>query len=550
MGWCKAAATVPSLIRAFQDIGVKFSTPADAGIPAKMVYPNRLDFSPRAGFAWRLTSGRLPTSLRGGYGLFRFPLALRQFAAQMRGTPPMDARFSMDWGSASRTPDGFSNYLLRSVPTVFAGVNSRDILDPNMTPDISPGGFTVGYFDPHQPTSRNHQWNLTLERELLENTVFRAGYVGTHGAALDQWLELNGQPNNYVWMVRTGLPAPTGRYAGTARRLFDQTTYGSITKYVKTGYANYNSLQLEVLRRYSRGYGFQFIYVMANSFRTQGGNNTGTVEATVGDPGIYLPGAVPEDPGQRSRFLTYVRDTAIPKQRLRWNWLVDLPIGRGKRLFGNPSGWKQRAIGGWQIAGSGSGRSKYFDLPTGNWGPIGPVELYGKKYPIQDCRSGQCVPGYLWYNGYIPANRINSYDAQGRPNGVMGVPSGYRPAHQPLNPIPANGGSPADPNFALYETNNTFLTLKDGSVIRTGMDTGLHPWRNQFQPAPWGWGLDASIFKTIPVTERVFLRFNADVFNVLNHPGVPGVDNATGIVSLRTSANDPRQVQLTLRLTW
>jgi hypothetical protein len=58
--------------------------------------------------------------------------------------------------------------------------------------------------------------------------------------------------------------------------------------------------------------------------------------------------------------------------------------------------------------------------------------VYGYKYPIQDCRSGNCFPGYLWWNGYIPANRINSVDASGKPNGIMGVPADYKPAQAPL----------------------------------------------------------------------------------------------------------------------
>ena len=66
--------------------------------------------------------------------------------------------------------------------------------------------------------------------------------------------------------------------------------------------------------------------------------------------------------------------------------------------------------------------------------PANPIEIYGYKYPIEDCTSGACFPGYLWWNGYIPANRINSMDAQGRPNGIMGVPANYKPAATPLIP--------------------------------------------------------------------------------------------------------------------
>jgi hypothetical protein len=36
----------------------------------------------------------------------------------------------------------------------------------------------------------------------------------------------------------------------------------------------------------------------------------------------------------------------------------------------------------------------------------------------------------------------------------------------------------------------------------------------------------------------------------MNNPGTPGVEAGTGLVSLRTSANAPRQLQLTLRVIW
>jgi len=37
---------------------------------------------------------------------------------------------------------------------------------------------------------------------------------------------------------------------------------------------------------------------------------------------------------------------------------------------------------------------------------------------------------------------------------------------------------------------------------------------------------------------------------VLNMPGLPQPNAATGILSLRNSAQAPRQLQLTLRLMW
>jgi len=61
--------------------------------------------------------------------------------------------------------------------------------------------------------------------------------------------------------------------------------------------------------------------------------------------------------------------------------------------------------------------------------------------------------------------------------------------------------------------------------------------------------MDASIFKVFPITERVNLRVNVDVFNALNEQGSinPG---AAGVENTLSSGNTPRQIQLTARLTF
>jgi hypothetical protein len=539
--------TSPVIVSQFTRIGVKFITPDQAGLPDTMMYSNPYDFGPRAGFAYRLASGRRSTVLRGGYALYGFPIPLRTFNARMRSNAPTNARFTQSYTAAAQSPDGLPNYLLRSVPTVVAGVNSRNVLNINEPGGVTRGSFRTSYFDPHQPTSRAHEWNFTVEREIADNVVLKAGYVGTYGVRMDQFYTFNEQPNDYVWFTNTGLPLPTGEFAPVVRRNFDQTSYGDIEVYSKIGSSKYNGVQLEVQRRYSKGYGFQAFYVMSNAFKAGGdGWSSDLLQA----PNMFLKGAVPEDLHERNYFLNYRRDIDIPKHRVRWNWIADLPFGKGKPLAGNAGPWLDGLVGGWQIAGFGTVRSNYWALPTGNWGALGLIEVYGKKYPIEDCRSGQCIQGYLWYNGYIPAHRINSVDSQGRPNGVMGVPQNYRPSSVPVFPTPANGGSAADPNFAFYESNTVFVRLQNGALQRTTLNTNLHPWRNQFLPGPRSWGLDASLFKNIPIDERFALRFNADFFNVLNMPGLGQPNSATGIISLQNSLNPARQLQLTLRLSW
>jgi len=444
---------------------------------------------------------------------------------------------------------------MRSVPTIIAGQNSRNAVSLDTTSGLNRGSANASYFAQNQPDSRVQDWNLTLEKEVLANTVVRAGYVGNRSSNLEQFFQYNNSTNDYIWYRTTGLPTPTGEFASVARRSFDQTVYGTIEEYRMTGWGNYHGAQFEVERRYSNGIGFQLFYVVGNNMAAGGQNWSGS--SVIPELNMFMPGAVPQDLDERNRFLNYQRDTSVPKHRVNWNWIVDLPFGKGKPVLGNAGGFLDRIVGGWQVAGLGSLRSTYFALPSSNTGiyPNGnKVETYGYKYPIEDCTSGTCYPGYLWWNGYIPQNRINSVDANGKPNGIMGVPADYRPAGEPMIPwgstaLPPN--APAGTNVSqFWDTNTVWIPLNNGEVRRTTFNDGLHPWRQQYLPSTRQWGLDASLFKTIPITERMFVRFNADFFNVLNHPGNPTGVGANGVLSTRASGSSPRVTQLTVRLHW
>lgn len=535
----------PAIVSAYTNIGVKYITPKQAGLPADLIYPDPWNILPRSGFAYKLTSGAKPTVLRGGFGIFAYPPPVRNFYANLRQSAPFVATFNDLFNDASTSPDGKANYALRSVPQYVAGVNTSNLISYNNLPTISRGGFSTYYMDPHQPTTRVPEWNMTLEREIYYHIVARAAYVGNHGYNLEQWAVFNQSPSSYIWYATTGQPLPTGAYASVATRNFDQTTYGPIYRYQKSGWSNCSGIQLGLERRY-KSVGFQFFYVMSNALRA-GGN--GWTDDPLPDTNVFMPGAVPTDPQERNRFLNYSRDTEIAKHRVRWNWLVDLPAGRGKKFGHNAGRLTDSLIGGWQLAGFGNLRSNYWSLPTDHWGTFGQIQIYGTKYKIEDCRSGTCFPGYLYWNGYIPANRINSYDAQGRPNGVMGVPSSYKPAYTPLIPMPATP-IPGDPNAPYYDTDTVWVKMANGQLQRVTYNSNLHPWRNQVVPGPMSFNVDASLFKNVRITERVNLRINADFFNVFNMPGLSQPDSSTGILSLQLSAQSPRQLQLAMRLSW
>ncbi|HWQ52048.1 MAG TPA: TonB-dependent receptor [Bryobacteraceae bacterium] len=543
-----AGNMLPAVAYKYQALGLKYTTPEAAGLPSNLVRKNLLDFGPRLGFAYRLGSSNHPTVIRGGYSIFAYPESLRLLQGNAANTLPTRGTVTYNPNLAELSPDGLPNYWLRSVPTVIAGVNSANILPTDTVVGITRGGSPFYYADPDQPTARAHEWSLMVEREVFGNTVVKTGLVGTHGARMAQYYSYNENPPAYVWYATTGEPLPTGEYANVARRPFENTVLGTIQRYGKTGWSNNSSFQIELEHRYSKGYAYQIFYVMSNAMRVAG---DGWRDDTLPAVNQYMPGTVPTDLHERNKLLFYRRDAAIPKHRVNWNFLFDLPFGKGKKFGGSAGRALDTLIGGWQIAGYGQLYSRYWQLSAGRNYNTTEVEWYGKKYPIQDCRSGVCQDGYLMFNGYIPANRINSYDANGKPNGVMGVPSNYKPYGTPLWPTPANGGSPSDPLWGFYDTNTVWLPMKNGSVQRVGLGGYVEPMQNQFFLGPMQWNMSASAFKSVKLTEKVGLRINMDFLeNVFNMPGQTMPSGGDGVATTKSSSNPARVLQMTLRLTW
>jgi len=545
--------TFPSIVNRLTEMGMKFKTYDQAGLPKHMINTSKDGWGPRLGFAYRVGDGAKSFVMRGGYRISYFHFVMGGWAARMRMNAPMTARFYGDGDpeQAAYSPDGIGNYLLRTVPVYISGQNTKDLVQPTNAKSLARGCCGVSYFNTDMPDPRVQDWNLTFEKEIMSSTVARAGYFGNHSTRLEQLYQYNNATPDYIWYKTTGKPLPTGEYSQVARNFFDQTTYGTIERWQNTGWGNSNGIQLELERRYSKGLAYQLFYVMDNALMAGGGGYSGT--SPIPEVNQFMPGEVPTDLNARNKLLNYQRDTGIPHHRVRWNFLVDLPFGKGKPLLGNAGAWLNRLVGGWQVAGMGSLASTYTSLSSSYFSTGTKVEVYGYKYPIQDCTSGTCYPGYLWYNGYIPAYRINSTDAKtGKPNGYMGFPADYKPAVQPLWPYPADylsRSAATDPMYGYYGGNTLWVPLTDGSVQRTSW-TGLAPLRQQYLPSVRQWGLDASMFKMVPITERFNARLNVDFFNVLNHPGNPNSVGGTGMLSTRNSGSGARVLQLTVRLTW
>jgi hypothetical protein len=100
------------------------------------------------------------------------------------------------------------------------------------------------------------------------------------------------------------------------------------------GLANYDALQIQLTKRFSKGLSFLASYtwgkVIENASSNYGGpghQDARNLNADRGPAGIDL----------RQRFVT--------------SWLYELPFGRGKQFLSNASGIANQFVGGWQLGG-------------------------------------------------------------------------------------------------------------------------------------------------------------------------------------------------------
>jgi hypothetical protein len=576
--------TTQAILTNLQNIGVRFETPADAGFPAADAENNN-QFEPRVGFAWQPFGGKYGTVLRGGYGKYVFPTALRSSWQQMFAGFPFVQNYTQNYNSAAQSPDGMSNYLVRNPQNVVMGVNSQSVVNTSTTNSIVPGQSIIA-LSPHYPPDVAQETSLTIEQPLKGNSALRVSWVWTHGSDLDQTYAVNQAMSPFVWEMSTGTPVPTGgasaigtsQYATTALNPYNNITYGGMSYYGKTGYSNDNALQVNYQRLFHHGIAYQIFYVWQKAFTGDGtvsnpqdylgvaGTAPNTTFAPLaGGSAITSGGTPPARPAgspswQTWRGLTdweqYVVNAGNPKQQVQFNGIVDLPFGKGKRFMGNAHGFLNQLVGGFQIAGDGSIMSQYFAPTSTNWGPTNPIKVYKHGLPIKDCRSGTCLSSYEWFNGYLAPTVLPAPLGTCTTKCVEGLPADWVPFQTPINNTPgtANYG-----NNNVQVSSPALLASNKGNPVTVAYSpgpSGNNPFSKTVIPGPINWTADLSLFKVFPITERVNFRVNLDAFNVFNVQGYnnPSATDGTELVQPggvgASSHNTPRQLQLTARLTF
>jgi hypothetical protein len=294
----------------------------------------KVDWEPRIGLAWDLT-GHAKTVLRMMGGVYHAPRVGGGTggASSLGGNPPLQRTFTVNFGNIDN--------LVNLVSTALN----------------SPSAVSAVEVNSNTPTSYNV--SLGIQQDIGFQTVLEVSYVGSFTRHLGERRNINQVPDTAKWIdvhpenrnpfsaVTSNGPHKVGTLADNFLRPY--RGYGDINLTMWSGSSNYNALQIQVNRRYTRGLQYGMAYTWSKTFDYA---NDDSSDVNSGRP-YKAFNYGPADFDQTHIFsVSYIYD--IPNLSLHWDHAVV------RALFDR-----------WQISGItgyASGKPKTFGSGTGlNW---------------------------------------------------------------------------------------------------------------------------------------------------------------------------------------
>lgn len=307
-GWNEAYGRAPNYL--FDSNGVIQSTPV-VGNATFTVNKAKFLPSPRIGVAWSPFSKK--TVIRAGFGMY----------------------YSLNDAISYRVTQSapFNSVLvLKNVPV--SSINIVPGAAPPSGSKVSPAGV-----QPDLDTPTVISYSLKIEREITPNTTFSVGYVGSHGYHGLLSIDANVPAHT---ICPTGCPAnyPAGIYYYPTATLANPNV-ANTTHWFSWGNNSYNSLQVDVTRRFSHGLQFRGVYSFAKSLD----DGSSLANAISGSTNAFNQN--PLDPKS-----DYGRSSFDIRHSVVVSATYDLPFGRQKDS--GLKSWYNRLVGDWQVSGIGS----------------------------------------------------------------------------------------------------------------------------------------------------------------------------------------------------
>jgi Carboxypeptidase regulatory-like domain len=270
---------------------------------------------PRVGFAWSMGND---TVVRGGFGIYALTWSMDDYGQGV-------GIGNNSTGSASDTTGGVSPVTTLSGPGVNLQTGNTPL--PYLVTNRSStayNGQNVPYNQYDLPVAKMYQWTASVERKFGTNMAGEVAYVASHGANLAFPSDLNQIPESRL--------SPAFSQANTPYPQF-----GTIQGNLGESVSNYNSLQMQFQRRFTRGLTFNGNYVWSHFLDDQDSAGWGGRGGTQVYQNAYNPGA------------NYGSSNFDQRNAIKGSVVYELPVGRG-RQFLNTNPYLDAVVGGWQTA--------------------------------------------------------------------------------------------------------------------------------------------------------------------------------------------------------
>jgi hypothetical protein len=525
---------------------------------AKVLGPgDHNNFGPRLGFAWSpLASNKL--SVRGGFGVSYEGTLYNQLS---------NSRWNLPFYSFNLA----YNFLVGDVNNVVYGPSTMDangtvVFDPSQKPSFigpatNPGqgvgvqavGNLVGW-DPNNPNlgaltaipdpagMRDpyvYSFFFGIQQEITPNTMLEVNYVGSAGHKLFRAADFNNarggrlpipgmclevQGETVCSNRDTTINPVTGNFVNAPGSV--NPNYGSLRVWENAVNSSYNSLQVSATHRGKRGLTLAAHYTWGHSIDESSDWGAGggvSINGFAAGDAYNLDVAHPE--------LDRGNSTFDFRHRLVLSEVWELPWRQDQRgLFGH-------FLGGWQF-------NSIWSLQSGaHWTAFqnGPRDLR--------CSGGSEEGASANSAGGASA----CLDGGGE---IVNVGGDFN-----LNGITNDRPDPVGSN-TIHATKEQWIhgffdgedAYAGGFVKAPCLGCNGSLGRNTLV-GPGLFQMDFSVFKKIPIKERLALQFRAEFFNAFNHanfrPPAYGANRVDyPLFGQATGTFDPREIQLALKMTW